>query len=381
MESFMKKRWAIAVISAALIGGGYYLTTNSNESLSAFPTLTVEQGNIAKQAIAVGQIVPAHSVSIKSQIEGIVGEIYHRVGEQVTLGTPLIKVRPNPTPQALTDATTELMQSEASLDSAKQTLANLQQLVEQKIVPENYGELIQAKSELKSKQAEVQQKRQNLELIRSGEASVGDSKLTSTLVAPIDGTILNLKVEVGEPIISTASSQAATEMMSIADMNDMIFKGSVSEHDAAQLAAGMAVNLILAPYPEAEISGVLSKVAVQSDKLNNPSDTKTTSFDNGFEIEINQIRFPDNMVIRSGFSATAQITLKSVENVVTIPERALRFSGEKPEVLIPDQSKQGYQVRAVSLGLSDGINVEVISGLSADDVIIDNSLLGGKDDH
>ncbi|NAX17780.1 efflux RND transporter periplasmic adaptor subunit, partial [Vibrio sp. V22_P2S10T140] len=220
-----------------------------------------------------------------------------------------------------------------------------------------------------------------LELIRSGEASVGDSKLTSTLVAPIDGTILNLKVEVGEPIISTASSQAATEMMSIADMNDMIFKGSVSEHDAAQLAAGMAVNLTLAPYPEAEISGVLSKVAVQSDKLNNPSDTKTTSFDNGFEVEINQIRFPDNMVIRSGFSATAQITLKSVENVITIPERALRFSGEKPEVLIPDQSEQGYQVRAVTLGLSDGINVEVIAGLSADDVIIDNSLFGGKDDH
>ncbi|WP_425445500.1 efflux RND transporter periplasmic adaptor subunit, partial [Vibrio fujianensis] len=207
----MKKRWI--AVGIVLIGSGYWVNSHFSQPKASLPTLTAQLGQIEKQAVAVGKIVPAHSVSVKSQIEGIVGEVFHQVGEHVTAGTPLIKITPNPTPQALTEATTMLMQSEASLESAKQNVANLERLVQQNIIPKNYGDYVQAQAELKSKLADVVQKRQNLELIRSGEASMGDAKLTSTLTAPIDGTILNLNVEVGEPIISTASSQAATELM------------------------------------------------------------------------------------------------------------------------------------------------------------------------
>ncbi|WP_217540586.1 efflux RND transporter periplasmic adaptor subunit [Vibrio metschnikovii] len=370
----MNKRWiAVAIV---LMAGGYWGSAHLSKPKASLPTLTAQLGQIEKQAIAVGQIVPAHSVSIKSQIEGIVGEIFHHVGAHVNAGTPLIKITPNPTPQALTEATTMLMQSEASLESAKQNVTNLERLVKQNIIPKNYGDYIQAQADLKSKLAEVVQKRQNLELIRSGEASIGDAKLTSTLTAPIDGTILNLKVEVGEPIISTASSQAATELMSIADMKNMIFKGSVSEHDAAQLAVGMPVAVVLAPFPTLNIEGVLSKVAVQSEKLNNPSSTDSTGFDNGFEVEISQLSFPDNITLRSGFSATAHIILEKVENVVTVPERALRFQGNQTEVLIADSSENGFTAQPVTLGLSDGINVQIISGLENQQTIVDNSMLG-----
>ncbi|WP_217557247.1 efflux RND transporter periplasmic adaptor subunit [Vibrio metschnikovii] len=370
----MNKRWiAVAIV---LMAGGYWGSAHLSKPKASLPTLTAQLGQIEKQAIAVGQIVPAHSVSIKSQIEGIVGEIFHHVGAHVNAGTPLIKITPNPTPQALTEATTMLMQSEASLESAKQNVTNLERLVKQNIIPKNYGDYIQAQADLKSKLADVVQKRQNLELIRSGEASIGDAKLTSTLTAPIDGTILNLKVEVGEPIISTASSQAATELMSIADMKNMIFKGSVSEHDAAQLAVGMPVTVILAPFPTLNIEGVLSKVAVQSEKLNNTSSSNNTGFDNGFEVEISQLNFPEDITLRSGFSATAHIILEKVENVVTVPERALRFQGNQAEVLIADDSEHGFTAQPVTLGLSDGINVQIISGLENQQTIIDNSMLG-----
>ncbi|WP_332398533.1 efflux RND transporter periplasmic adaptor subunit [Vibrio metschnikovii] len=370
----MNKRWiAVAIV---LMAGGYWGSAHLSKPKASLPTLTAQLGQIEKQAIAVGQIVPAHSVSIKSQIEGIVGEIFHHVGAHVNAGTPLIKITPNPTPQALTEATTMLMQSEASLESAKQNVTNLERLVKQNIIPKNYGDYIQAQADLKSKLADVVQKRQNLELIRSGEASIGDAKLTSTLTAPIDGTILNLKVEVGEPIISTASSQAATELMSIADMKNMIFKGSVSEHDAAQLAVGMPVTVILAPFPTLNIEGVLSKVAVQSEKLNNTSSSNNTGVDNGFEVEISQLNFPEDITLRSGFSATAHIILEKVENVVTVPERALRFQGNQAEVLIADDSEHGFTAQPVTLGLSDGINVQIISGLENQQTIIDNSMLG-----
>lgn len=374
----MKKRWAfIALFTVSLAGVGYYFTAPSTTSSDVLPTISATLGTIKKQAVAVGKIVPAHSISIKSQIDGIVGEVYHQVGDEVTVGTPLIKVRPNPTPTALTQANTELMRSEAELESAQQKLENLNHLVAQNIIPKNYGEYIQAKSNVKSSLADVQQKKQNFDLIRSGESSVGNSKLTSTITAPINGTILNLKVEIGEPIISTESSQEATEMMSIADMQDMIFKGSVSEHDAAQLKVGTSVSVTLAPYPEIVMQGVLSKVAVQSETLNGTVSNGSQSFDNGFQVEVGNIQFPPEITIRSGFSATAQITLKHATDVVTIPERALNFDGEQPEVWIPDESEIGYAPRKVTLGLSDGITVEVLSGLGSGESIIDISMMMG----
>ncbi|OTW27636.1 efflux transporter periplasmic adaptor subunit, partial [Vibrio parahaemolyticus] len=354
----MTKRWLVSAVSIALLGGGTYFYLQSAAQPELLPTLIVEKGTIEKQAVAVGKIVPAHSVSIKSQIDGIVGEIYAKVGEKVKQGQPLIKVRPNPTPQALTDASAELMRSEADLESAKQKLSNLESLVKQDIIPSNYDEYVSARSAVKSAQADVLQKRQNLELIRSGEASIGDARLTSTIYAPIDGTVLNQKVEVGEPIISTQSSQAATEMMSLADMNSLIFKGSVSEHDAAQLSPGMPVMLTVAPYPDVAISGVLTKVAIQSENLNSPEgNASAKSFDNGFEVEVGELKIPQDVLLRSGFSSTAQIILKKSENVLTLPERALQFDGDAPNVLIPDSSEQGFHKQPVKLGLSDGINV------------------------
>jgi HlyD family secretion protein len=373
----MTKRWLVSAVSIAPLGGGTYFYLQSAAQPELLPTLIVEKGTIEKQAVAVGKIVPAHSVSIKSQIDGIVGEIYAKVGEKVKQGQPLIKVRPNPTPQALTDASAELMRSEADLESAKQKLSNLESLVKQDIIPSNYDEYVSARSAVKSAQADVLQKRQNLELIRSGEASIGDARLTSTIYAPIDGTVLNQKVEVGEPIISTQSSQAATEMMSLADMNSLIFKGSVSEHDAAQLYPGMPVMLTVAPYPDVAISGVLTKVAIQSENLNSPEgNASAKSFDNGFEVEVGELKIPQDVLLRSGFSSTAQIILKKSENVLTLPERALQFDGDAPNVLIPDSSEQGFHKQPVKLGLSDGINVEVLDGVELDEEVIDNSMMG-----
>ncbi|EFP96945.1 efflux RND transporter periplasmic adaptor subunit [Vibrio caribbeanicus] len=372
----MSRSWVVLIMACLLMASaGVYYLSQSDQTISQ-PTLTIETGTIEKKAVAVGSIVPAHSVSIKSQNNGIVGEIYVKVGEKVKQGQALIKVSPNPTPKALTDASTDLMRSQAALESAKQKLNNLQRLLDEKIIPANFDEYVSARSEVKSAQADMMQKRQNLELIRSGEATVGDAKLSSTIYAPIDGTVLNLKVEVGEPIISTESSQAATEMMSLADMKAMIFKGSVSEHDAAMLAPDMKAMITVAPFPDKPIQGLLNTVAIQSQKRNNPTDTEAKSFDNGFEVEVDNLDIPSDIHLRSGFSANADITLKKVENVLVVPERALKFEGEVPMVLIPDSSKQGFHTQPVTLGLSDGIHVEVLKGVNQGQTVVDNSMVG-----
>lgn len=375
-----RRKTYFALVIAIILGGAYALSTLRDQPPQSLPTVTVKTGTITQQATAVGKIVPAHSVSIKSQIDGIVGTIYAKVGEKVKKGQPLIKLLPNPTPQALTAATTELMQAEAALESAQKTLQNLKSLVKQKVIPDNYDEYIQAVSDLKTKQAEVQQKKQNLELIQSGEANIGKTRLTSTIYAPINGTVLDLKVEVGEPIISTESSQSATVMMSLADMNHLIFKGSVSEHDAAQLKAGMPTIVTVAPYPKDFISGTLSKVAIQSESLNSADDELTSAFDNGFEVEASQLNFPKNITLRSGFSASAKITLKQAKDVLVIPERALKFDGDTPEILVPDQTSKGYHSEKVTLGLSNGIDVEVVEGVKVGEKLVDASMVGNNEE-
>ncbi|OAN11639.1 efflux transporter periplasmic adaptor subunit [Photobacterium jeanii] len=375
----MKKRWISGAIAVALAAGGYfYWQPSADDANMTQPVLTVAKGSIEKTAIAVGKIVPAHSVQIKSQLEGIVEEIYHHTGEQVEAGTALFKIKPNPTPQKLTQATTDVTTSQARLESALQKFENLEGLVKNKVIPSNYSDYIQAKADLRQAKADLRQKQQNLDLIQSGESSVGKSKLSSTIYAPISGTVLNVLVEVGEPIISTESNQAATVMMSMANMEDIIFKGSVSEHDAAQLSPGMAANLTMAPYPDVVVNAKLNKVAVQSEKLNaSNGQTASGNFDNGFQIEINKIHFPDDLTVRSGFSATAKITLKAVNDVPTIPERALQFEGSNPSVLIPDESEAGFHPQPVKLGLSDGINVQVLEGVEQGQEILDASMMMG----
>ncbi|OBU13865.1 efflux transporter periplasmic adaptor subunit [Photobacterium aquimaris] len=379
----MKKRWITAAALASISLGGIYYSTTHSPPLHSFTTLTAKQATIKKQAVAVGEIMPAQVVKVKSQIGGIIDDIYVRVGEHVTVHSPLVKLRPNPTPQDLTAAHANLLKSQADLELARKTLQNYQRLVAQNIIPANFGDYIKSKAQLKSAQATVEQSQQDMDLKSRGESTAGNVKLTSIISAPITGTVIDIKVDVGEPIISTESNQAATEIMTMADMSNIIFKGTVSEHDAAQLSEGMPVTLTLSPYPEKKVEGVLTKVAVQSEKLNDNnanSNQQQQSFDNGFAVEVSQIKFPKGMVLRSGFSATAEITLSKADDVMTLPERALHFDGDTAQVLIPDDSEQGYHYQPVTLGLSDGINVEIKTGIDTKQSLIDASTVGDSND-
>ncbi len=376
----MKKRWIAIATLSAIAALGIYAVKSPSSDKHHFTMLTAKNATIEKQAIAVGQIMPAQAVKIKSQIEGIVDKIYVNLGDKVKAGSPVIKLRPNPTPQDLTRVNADLLKSKADLESAKVKLANLQRLAAQKIIPPNYDSYIQAKADVKTKMAELKQKQQELDLMSKGESGEGATKLTSIIYAPIDGTILAAKVDVGEPITSTVSSQAATEIMTMADMNNIIFKGSVSEHDAAKLTEGMPVELTLSPYPDLKIAGTLTKVAVQSDKLNEDKNNNTTqskSFDNGFAVEVSKINFPKDIILRSGFTATAQITLEQAKDAMTVPERALYFKSNDPFVLIADDSETGYKKVPIKIGLSDGVNVQVLSGIEANQSIIDASMVEG----
>ncbi len=175
--------------------------------------------------------------------------------------------------------------------------------MKQDIIPKNYDEYVNCAFNREIRSSERTAKASEPRTIRSGEASIGDARLTSTIYAPIDGTVLNRKVEVGEPIISTESSQAATEMMSLADMNSLIFKGSVSEHDAARhLRACLYVTYRCALSWYGNFRCV-NQSCNQSENLNSPEGNATAKALITGLMEVGELKDPERILLRSSYSS------------------------------------------------------------------------------
>ncbi|WP_108649621.1 efflux RND transporter periplasmic adaptor subunit [Dongshaea marina] len=244
-----KKGVIILVVAIVLVALITWYKFHLDAQKKPLATVVVTKGSIEETATAVGNIVPDHVVDVKSQIDGIVADIYHQVGDQVEQNTPLIKIRPNPTPTAYSDAIKELSQARSNMDAAKVRLENLKKLHKDGVIPQNFNDLVDAQNTLKTSEAALTNAKQRLSLLISGEASVGKTRLTSTIMSPVAGTIIDREAEVGDPVISLTSNQAATVLLSIADLSKMQFKGSISESDAAHLHSGMQVSLKVAAYP------------------------------------------------------------------------------------------------------------------------------------
>ncbi|WP_394247025.1 efflux RND transporter periplasmic adaptor subunit [Vibrio profundi] len=379
----MTRRVMILVLVLLPISISSYLfyQGSNNANTHHFSLVTAKKGSVQQSAYATGYILPKNSINIKSQIDGIVGEIFVSEGDHVNIGDPLLKITPTPTPEALTRMTIALKKSRVQLQLNTKRLENYQKLIEQKIIPSNYSQYIKAQSDLTISQAEVEKAEQELSLLKNGETELGDNnRLTSTLYAPIEGMVLNIKIENGGPVTSTASSQSATAIMTIANMKRLIFKGMADERDVIQLKVGMSAALKVSAYPQMTLKGVLSKIAIQSNTLNYPlKQAEQRTFKNGFEIEIDGFSYPDDFTLKSGLSTHATITLKIAKDVVLIPEHTLRFEGDTSYVLVPnDMSTNGVERRLVTVGLSDGVNIEILSGLEPGNQIVDRSYPEGK---
>ncbi|HTY43454.1 MAG TPA: efflux RND transporter periplasmic adaptor subunit [Thermoanaerobaculia bacterium] len=349
------KTLLLLFVLVAAAAGLYALTRSGKGADGDLKIVTVEKGSITEKALAVGQIQPRQKFSIKSKISGIVKRCMVNVGDHVRAGDPLLEIAPDPTPQELTDVDRQLDSTRATLDRARAEFDRAQQLSKDGVLPASDLDVKREAYELAK--VAVARAEQSRDLTRNGKITTATVNMESIIRAPAAGTVLSRAVNPGDPVVPLTSYQPGTELAAVADMNDLIFKGTVDEIDVGKLHTGMTARIKVGALPTDVVTGKVSRIAPQAQQKEG-----ATLFDVEIELEPTT-----NITLRAGYSANADLIIREVKDVPTIPERVVIFEdgGKKTFVELPAANpKEAPKKTAVKLGVSDGLSTQVVEGLA-----------------
>ncbi len=360
--NYMKKfiRIGIMVVIALLFLGTFvFLYQKSQPKDVEYNLSKVVKSDIIQTTVATGKIEPRDEVQIKPQISGIISEVYKEAGENVKKGEVIAKVKVIPELGQLNSAESRVRLAEMNGRQAEIDLERMEKLYEKKLVSTEEYE----KTLLTTKQAreEIQAAKDNLEIIKEG-ITKNSASFSSTLIrSTIDGLILDVPIKVGNSVIMSNTFNDGTTIATVADMSDLIFRGNVDETEVGKIAVGIPVKITLGALQNMSFSATLEYISPKSVENNGA---------NQFEIKA-AITVPDSVTIRSGYSANAEMELQRANNVLSIPESALEFKGDSTFVFLFTDSVSGqkFERKTVTTGVSDGINVEVKSGLKENDFV------------
>jgi len=362
----MRKLFRFLFILVLLVGASgvlYAFSRNGKKNDGAFKLVPAEVGSITEKALAVGQIQPRQKFQVKSKISGIVKACRVQVGDVVKAGDPLFEIAPDPTPLELTEVDRSAESAQASFVRAKAEFDRSRELAQQGIVPRSDVDTKREAFELAK--IAVARAQENRDLTRKGRVEKRETvaAIDSIIRAPAAGTILTRLVNPGDPVVPLTSYQPGTELASIADMQDLIFKGTVDEIDVGKLKASLPARIKVGALPTDVVTGRVSRIAPQAQQKDG-----ATLFD--VEIELDR---SGKVTLRAGYSANADLIIREKKDVVTIPERLVIFEdgGKKTFVELPSADPKGEPKKTeVKLGISDGMNAEVVSGLAKGDKVV-----------
>jgi len=357
----MKRRNKVllsTIVIAGLGGTAFMVSTAGGSEDGSARTVAVTRGEIVDRALAVGRIEPVVEVSVKSQLAGVVRRMYKEPGEYARRGEPLLEVQPNPTPLEVVEARRQIEVRELELSQLEKNRDRLASLQEQNYVSrEEFEEVDQNYSQAK---LQLQIAKERLALLQEGRVEIGDEAVETVIKSPIDGFILEKMVEIGDPVVPLTTFQEGTVLMSMAEMSELIFRGTVDEIDVGRLTEGMPVEITIGALPEASVSGRLAKISLKGHEEENA----TT-----FPVEI-AVTPSAGTSLRAGYSANADVIIERRSDVLYIPERLVRFEDDGAHVTVwlgPDRTED----RTIETGLSDGINIEVVEGLGEGEKVLE----------
>ena len=352
----------LIVLATVVAISAFAWSSNNSDETEEIPSITVERGDIVDKALAVGTIEPRVEVSVKSQFSGVARRQFADVGDFVRAGDPLLEIKPTPTPKELVDAERQIELRQIEVRNLKVEYDRQKQLHEKQLVSNQDYE--RAERSYEEAKLQVQMAEESLELLRKGQVSTEKGVFESVVRAPVSGFILEKMVEIGDNIVPLTSFQEGTVLMTMANMDDLIFRGTVDEIDVGRLDEGMDTDIKVGALPNASVGGVLSKIWLKAEKEEN-----STVFPVELEILTATEKDlsapeapPKEVILRAGYSANAEIIIEKRDQVLLIPERVIEFTADtaKVNVLLADNT---IEERIIETGLSDAINIEVISGL------------------
>jgi HlyD family secretion protein len=313
--------------------------------------------SIMTKAVATGKLNPEEEIELKPQVSGIVDQIMVEEGDIVKKGDLIAKIRVVPNEQSLVSANSRINTARLNFDNANTLYKRNKVLFEKGVISKQDFE----NSELSMNQAKesLAQAQNDYQIIKKGSLSSGSGANTN-IVAQIPGTILSIPVREGDQVIESNNFNAGTSIATVADMSKMIFEGQVDEAEVGKLKEGIDIKVVLGAINEKEFPAKLTFVAPKGVEVNG-----AVQFTIKADVTVEQ-----STNIRAGYSANAEIELESKENTFCIKESLLQFNRitEKPFVEI--QKEDGtFEKVDVELGLSDGINVEILEGVKEGDKI------------
>ena len=349
----------LTLVGAAVIGTFYFLWKKSRPEVTIYEVVTPVRDSVETKTVATGKVEPRDEVLIKPQMSGIISELMKEAGQMVKAGEIIARIKVIPEMVQLNSAESRVRVAKINLEQIAAAYKRNEDLHRQGVIAREEYET--SLSDYKKAQEEAENAQDALDIIREGISRRSEASSTTQVRSTITGMILDVPVKVGNSVIQSNTFNDGTTIASVADMNKMIFRGNVDETEVGRIHEGMPIKLTVGALSGRTFDAMLEYVS--------PKGTE----ENGavmFEIKA-AVSMPEDAFIRAGYSANAEIVLKRAENVLTVPESCVEFSGDSAfvQVVTAEKPSQQFERRLVSVGLSDGIKIEVKDGLTEGDKI------------
>lgn len=355
----MKKVFKYILIGTLVLGviyaTNFFISTNNQDPIK-YETENPIRTNIEKKTVATGKVVPEDQVEIKPQISGIIEEVFVKEGEILKSGDLIAKIKVVPNESALNSALGRVDNAKIVLSNAQIDYDRNKALFDKKVISTqdfNSVELRfnQAKQELINAEADLQ-------IIKSGTAGRGAAN--TNIRSTVSGTVLDIPVKKGDQVIESNNFNPGTTVATIADLTNMIFEGQVDEAEVGKLKMDMPLQISLGAINDKTFEAKLRFVAPQGIEEQGAVQ---------FKIEAN-VFLDTNFFVRAGYSANATIVIGESKNVLAIKEALVQFDEETEQPFVEIEiGEQQFEKRTIELGISDGINVEILSGLKETDKV------------
>lgn len=355
----MKKIIVACVVALVFIGTFVFLWFKSQPQPVEYDEFKATIGDVRKSTVLTGKIEPRNEVNVKPQISGIITEITKEAGQTVQAGEVIAKVKVIPDMAQLSSAQSRLRLAEINLKQALTDHEREKVLYDKGLVSaDEYDKVRQTMQQAREEKAAAED---NLEVVRDG-VSRSNASASSTLIrSTITGVILDIPVKVGNSVILSNTFNDGTTIATVANMGDLIFRGNIDETEVGQVSTGMPMKITIGALQNLKFEAHLEYISPKAIENNGA---------NQFEIKA-AVKVAEKNNIRSGYSANAEIVLAEAKHVLTVPESAIVFEGTKTFVYVANGSGKDktYERRSVVTGLSDGVNIEIKSGLKVNEVV------------
>ena len=330
-----------------------FLYQKSQDKPVVYETKSPLITDIIKKTVATGSVVPRKEIEIKPQVSGIIQEIYVEPGQLIKKGDRIAKIKIIPNMLSLNNAETQLEKARLAVSDQKKIFTRQKSLFDQGVIPE--AEFQQTTINFNNAKLELTSAENNLQLIREGATKSAGQNSNTVIRSTIEGMILDIPVKEGNSVIESNTFNAGTTVAIIADMGEMIFEGKVDETEVGKLKLGMPLKLSIGAIESEIFEATLEYISPKGVEENGAIQ---------FEIKAN-VNLKDNQFVRAGYSANADIVLDKRDSVLAIEESLIIFSADTAFVEI-ETGEQIYEKTIIKTGLSDGINIEILSGIDKD---------------